>query len=156
DVFGLPRASGPFQYPNIAAMFLEAALPVTLLAGVALDVRRGPRARAGTIAATIAALAIIEALSLTASRAAMLTAAVVLAALAARGLIRRTPGRWQAPAVLAMLGLLAVGQATLGSLSGLRLKFWKDAVWYRSEIQPVAGVPGTLAPKQLTTVDVDV
>ena len=24
---GLPRASGPFQYPNIAAMYLEAALP---------------------------------------------------------------------------------------------------------------------------------
>ena len=43
DVFGLPRASGPFQYPNIAAMYLEAALPVVLAAGAAFDARRAPR-----------------------------------------------------------------------------------------------------------------
>jgi hypothetical protein len=47
DVFGLPRASGPFQYPNIAAMYLEAALPVVLAAGVAFDAHRaGDRRRA--------------------------------------------------------------------------------------------------------------
>ena len=47
DVFGLPRASGPFQYPNIAAMYLEAALPVVLAAGIAFDAHRAPRARDG-------------------------------------------------------------------------------------------------------------
>ncbi|HEY7372467.1 MAG TPA: O-antigen ligase family protein [Polyangia bacterium] len=166
DVFGLPRAAGPFQYPNIAAMYLEAALPVTLMAGVALDLRRaaparavtGERAgkRAGTLAATLAALAIIWALSLTASRAALLTAGVVLAGLAVHGLRRRTPGRWQAPALLALLGLLAVGQTAGGTLSGLRLAFWKDDVWYRSAIVPVAPPPGLLAPKQEATFDVDV
>jgi hypothetical protein len=55
DVFGLPRASGSFQYPNIAAMYMEAALPVALMAGVALDWRRGARAPARTIAGTVAA-----------------------------------------------------------------------------------------------------
>ncbi len=46
DVFGLPRASGPFQYPNIAAMYLEAALPMALAAGAALDALRRARSRA--------------------------------------------------------------------------------------------------------------
>jgi O-antigen ligase len=158
DVFGLPRASGPFQYPNIAAMYLEAALPVTLMAGAAVDARRGRRSRAGAgmIASTIAALAIVEALSLTASRAAMLAAGVMLALLAAYGLRRRIPGRWQAPAVLAMVGLLAFANTAAGSLNGLRLKFWKDGVWYRSAIVPAAGVPATLAPAEHVHFDVDV
>ena len=45
DVFGLPRASGPFQYPNIAAMYLEAALPVVLASGAAIDAERAPVGR---------------------------------------------------------------------------------------------------------------
>jgi len=166
DVFGLPRASGCFQYPNIAAMYLEAALPVTLMASAALDVHRGGGAKRGNVgnvgraAGTIASLLIIVALSLTASRAAMLTAAVVLAALTAYGLARRTPGRWQAPIVLAVLCLLAGGNALVGSVSGVRLKFWNDDVWYRSTIVPVnpspSPLPATLAPGEEVQLDVDV
>ena len=60
DVFGLPRASGPFQYPNIAAMYLEAALPVVLAAGAAFDARRGPRlSEAAPSSRRWAALAIV-------------------------------------------------------------------------------------------------
>src|SRR5205085_2041581 len=33
-VLGLARASGPFQYPNIATMYLEAVLPALVAAGV--------------------------------------------------------------------------------------------------------------------------
>src|SRR5262245_34789970 len=117
DVFGLPRASGPFQYPNIAAMYLEATLPVLLAAGVALDARRGFVSRKGTIVATVASLVVIEGLSLTASRAAMLTAAVVVAGVGVYALVRRTPARWQAPAVLATLGLLAFANTAIGSLA---------------------------------------
>jgi len=156
DVFGLPRASGPFQYPNIAAMYLEAALPVTLMAGAAMDARRGGRSRAGRIAATIAAVMIVVALSLTASRAAMLTAGVVLASLAVYGLVRRRPGRWQAPTVLVVLVLLAIADAMVGSLSGLRLRFWKDDVWYRSAIVPVETLPATLAPAEEVQIEIDV
>ena len=156
DVLGLPRASGPFQYPNIAAMYLEAALPVVLAAGAAFDIYRRPRFRIGTLTATLAALLIIVALSLTASRAAMLTAAVVVAGVALHAVVRRTRARWQAPAVLAVLGVLALANTAAGSLGGLRLRFWNDDVWYRSTITPAGGVPGALRPGAETAFDVDV
>ena len=160
DVFGLPRASGPFQYPNIAAMYLEAALPVALATGIALAIQRRTRARAGartaTIATMVAALVIVEGLTLTASRAAILTAGVVLAALGAHALYRRTPGRWQAPAVLAMLGLFALANTAAGSLAGVRLRFWNDAVWYRSVVAPAGDLPTALGPWTEATIDVDV
>ena len=156
DVFGLPRASGPFQYPNIAAMYLEAALPVVLAAGAAFDLRRRSRFKIGTAVATLAALLIVEALALTASRAALLTAAVAVAGIAVFAMLRRTHARWQAPAVLAVLGLLAVGNTAVGSASGLRLKFWNDEVWYRSTITPIGGAPGPMRPGVATTFDVDV
>jgi hypothetical protein len=156
DVFGLPRASGPFQYPNIAAMYLEAALPVVLGAGVAFDVHRGRGSRTGTLFGTLGALVVIYALSLTASRAAMLTAIVVVGGVGAYALLRRTPGRWAAPVVLAVLGLLALGNTVVGSLTGLRLRFWQDDVWYRSVITPVGSIPAAIAPSQETAIDVDV
>lgn len=156
DVFGLPRASGPFQYPNIAAMYLEAALPVVLAAGVAFDVHRGRGSKVGTIAATLGALVVVYGLSLTASRAAMLTAIVVMGGVGAHALLRRTPGRWPGPAVVAVLGLLAVGNTAVGSLTGVRLKFWKDDVWYRSAITPVERIPATIVPVREIRFEVDV
>jgi hypothetical protein len=156
DVFGLPRASGPFQYPNIAAMYLEGVLPVVLAAGVALDAHRGFRNRWGTVAATIAAAVLVEALSLTASRAAMVTVVVVIAAMGLHALVRRTPGRWRAPVVLAVVGLLAAANTAIGSLTGVRLKFWNDTVWYRSAIAPAGALPSALRPKEATAIDVDV
>ena len=156
DVFGLPRASGPFQYPNIAAMYLEAALPVVLAAGVAFDAHRRRGSQTGTIAATIAALVVAYGLSLTASRAAMLTAIVVVGGVGAHALLRRTPARWPAPAVMAVLGLLAVGNTAVGSLTGLRLKFWNDDVWYRSVITPVDRIPAAIVPVREIRFEVDV
>jgi len=159
DVFGLPRASGPFQYPNIAAMYLEAALPVALAAGAGLDALRRPRSRPGASVPTLAALAallIVYALALTASRAAMLTAVVVLVGLGVHAIVRKATARWQAPAVLAVLGLVTVANAAVGSLSSLRLKFWNDEVWYRSAIVPAGDLPGAMLPAGVTTIDVHV
>jgi hypothetical protein len=156
DVFGVPRASGPFQYPNIAAMYLEAALPVVLAAGLAFDAHRGSRARPGTIAATLGAMIVVYALSLTASRAAMLTAVVVVAGVAAQAVLRRTPGRRAAPVVLAVLTVLLVGSTAAGSMAGLRLKFWQDDVWYRSTITPVDAIPAVMAISRKMQFDVDV
>jgi O-Antigen ligase len=156
DVFDLPRASGPFQYPNIAAMYLEAALPVVLAAGAAFDARRARGFRIGTLVAVLGGAAIVQALSLTASRAAMLTALVVVAGIGLGAFWRKTHARWQAPAVLAIFALVAVTNTALGSLVGLRLKFWNDDVWYRSTIAPVDAVPGDQAPAGLTSFDVDV
>jgi len=156
DVFGLPRASGPFQYPNIAAMYLEAALPVALAAGVGIGVHKRSRSRTAAILTALAALVIVEGLTLTASRAALVTAGVVLAALSAHGLRRKTPERWLAPAVLVMVGLFALMNTAVGSLAGLRLKFWNDAVWYRSVIAPAGDVPTALGPWKDAIIDMDV
>jgi len=131
-------------------------LPVVLAAGVAFDVQRGRGARVGTITATVGALIVGYGLSLTASRAAMLTAIVVVAGVGAHALLRRTPGRWPAPAVLAVLGLLAVGNTAVGSLTGLRLKFWNDDVWYRSVITPVDRIPAAIVPVREMHFAVDV
>jgi hypothetical protein len=156
DVFDLPRASGPFQYPNIAAMYLEASLPVALAAGAAFDAGRARRFRLGTLVAALGGVVMIQALSLTASRAAMLTAFVVVACVGLHAFWRKAHARWQAPAVLAIFALLAVANTALGSLGGLRLKFWNDDVWYRSTITPVGDVPTSLAPDGRRTFDVDV
>jgi hypothetical protein len=157
DVFGLPRASGPFQYPNIAAMYLEAALPVVLACGAAIDARRRGQARpTGTLLAVVASLTVLEGLALTASRAALLTAAVVVAGVGVHAALRRTRARWQAPAVLAAFALVAIGNAAFGSMVGLRMKFWNDGLWYRSTITPVGPVPAALAPSGRTAFDVEV
>src|SRR6185369_15320997 len=79
QVFGFMRASGPFQYPNIAAMYFEAVLPPLLVVGAAAA---GRSRRRWWIATAAGALVVIEALVLTASRAGLVTAAVVLVALA--------------------------------------------------------------------------
>ena len=159
QVLGLPRASGPFQYPNIAAMYVEAAMPLAIAVGSALDARRRAagraRALAGRAAGAAVAVLLAYALSLTASRAALVTAAVVLAATAAYALWRRAPSRWPAVAALAATAVIAAA-ATTGPLGGLRLQFWKDAVWYRSQIAPVAPFPASVAAGDSTTIDVDV
>ena len=142
DVFDLPRASGPFQYPNIAAMYLEAALPVVLAAGAAFDARRARGFRIGTLVAVLGGVAIVQALSLTASRAAMLTALVVVAAVGLDAFWRKTPRAGRRRPSSRSSRLLAVTNTALGSLVGLRMKFWNDDVWYRSTIAPVAAVPG--------------
>jgi O-antigen ligase len=156
DVFDLPRASGPFQYPNIAAMYLEAALPVVLVAGAAFDVRRTRGSRIGTVAAVMGGAVIVQALSLTASRAGMVTALAVVAGVGLHAFWRKTGARWQAPAVLAIFALLTVANTAFGSLAGLRLKFWNDDVWYRSTITAVAKLPAAMPPDGRRTFDVDI
>jgi hypothetical protein len=70
-------------------------------------------------------------------------------------LLRKTPARCGA-VVLAALGLLAVGNTAVGSLTGVRLKFWKDDVWYRSVITPVNGIPAMIVPVREIHFEVDV
>jgi O-antigen ligase len=160
EVLGLPRASGPFQYPNIAAMYLEAALPLAIAVGTAIDARRRvaghARAIAGSVGGAVVAVLLAYALSLTASRAALVTAGVVLAGAAAYARWRRAPSRWPAAVALAATALIAAAGATAGPLGSLRLQFWKDAVWYRSQIVPAAPFPAVAATGATTTFDVDV
>ena len=123
EVLGLPRASGPFQYPNIAAMYLEAALPLAIAVGAALDARRRAaghaRAIAGSVGGVVVAVLLAYALSLTVSRAALVTAGVVLAGAAAYARWRRAPSLWPAAAALAAAVVVAAAAATGGPLGEL-------------------------------------
>ena len=168
QTFGLLRASGPFQYPNIAAMYLEAALPVALAAGVAGLAEAGNRDAAATrrrrrarVALTTAVGgAIFYALLLASSRAGVVTAFTLMLALAVVA-GRRTPLRHAATATLVLgLGLVAMTFTATDPLAGLRLQVWRSRPWYRSVIVPDPGqtgpLPAVLAPDSLATEEVEI
>jgi len=161
QTFGLLRASGPFQYPNIAAMYLEGALPIVLAVGVARAgavTRRQRRARVALTAAT--GTVIFYALLLASSRAGIVTALVLLLALAvAAG--RHTPLRHVAAATLILgVGLVATTLAATDPLAGLRLQVWRSRPWYRSLIVPdpqhEAPLPAVLAPDSVAVEPIEV
>jgi len=138
-VLGLARASGPFQYPNIATMYLEAVLPALVAAGVvaadALGSRRGRRLLALT---ALGALALVTAIVLAASRAGLVTALVVLLGLAT--LAREQPAlrRLSIGLAGALVVVTLIAQAVSPMLA-LRLRFWRQGAWYSSGIDPVPG-----------------
>jgi hypothetical protein len=154
EVFGLVRGSGPFQYPNIAAMYLEAVLPLVFVLGLSSIVARSPRPHAGAshgpiagtawpLLALLALLALLGGILTTASRAGLATAVVCLVALAiclGRARVTRRSA-WAALGALAVLGLAS--QLASSALT-LRLHFWKDADWYRASLVPVAGPAGEM------------
>jgi hypothetical protein len=152
EVFGLIRACGPFQYPNIAAMYLEAVLPVGLALG-ARSIWGAPRAgltrvatargerrwlSAGTV---LVVLVLLDGVLVTASRAGLVTAIVVTLGLAAV-LARAHDARALMWAVSVAVMVLVVGSQLASSALTLRLAFWKDADWYRASIEPVEGTAG--------------
>ena len=83
-VLGLARASGPFQYPNIAAMYLEASVPVVMAVGVLaldwVDVHEGQKI---LVATTLVAGIMLYALVMAASRAGLITELCVLVGMGA-------------------------------------------------------------------------
>jgi hypothetical protein len=139
EVFGLIRASGPFQYPNIAAMYLEAVLPLAFILGA-----RAAGAR-GQLVAALVILALLDGVLITASRAGLVTAAVVLLGLGAF-FVRERQTRRLALAAFAALAVVGLATQLSGSALTLRLAFWKDGAWYRAALSPVAGPAGRLPP----------
>jgi hypothetical protein len=149
EVFGLVRGSGPFQYPNIAAMYLEAVLPLVVVLGLSAAVAR-PTVQAGagvsrsrSVGYAAALLALLGGILTTASRAGLATSVVCLGALGiclGRARITRRSA-WVALGALAVLGL---GSQLASSALTLRLRFWKDADWYRASLVPVAGPAGEM------------
>lgn len=136
QALGQVRGSGPLQFPNIAAMALEAAVPLAL----ALPSRH-------KAAAAICAALLLAGVVSTGSRAAVVGAAVAALALAvywrAEGASRRA-GR--IAVTIAAVLLVSVFAAT-GSLSS-RLTFWNETRWYRARIAP-AGGPADRLPARL-------
>jgi O-antigen ligase len=148
EVMGRFRASGPFQFPNIAAMYLAMALPILVVVGAA----RRARLHRLTITSLLA-LVLLWALVLTGSRAGLAAGAMALAglALAARGLpsLRRL--------ALASLGGLMVLLLIAGASSSplmLRLRFWQDGRWYRSMISEAKR--GTIPPTVMVDSTIEV
>ncbi len=167
EVFGLVRGSGPFQYPNIAAMYLEAVLPVAFALGVSSIATRSLAAtsldlggrRWRLCGAALVIVALLAGILVTASRAGLATALVCLAGM---GIFwaRAVQTRGAALAAFGALALLGIGSGLSGSALTLRLSFWKDADWYRASIERVAGpagqLPAWLASDREATVTVQV
>jgi hypothetical protein len=141
---GLPRASGAFAYPTIAAMYWEAAVPLLVVAlfgsGRGLD---RLRPWIGGLVATVLAGVLIGAMLLSATRTALVGAA--LASLAMVVLARRTGGprvRLAAGGSLALTAVL-VGLTLLpgrsDSLLSQRLHWWRDGDWFKARYTVATG-----------------
>jgi hypothetical protein len=134
QALGITRGSGPFQFPNIAAMALEATLPVALGLGT------------GPVAAGLGVL-LLAGVVATGSRAGLVVACLALAALAVPRL-RDVRTRPTARGLLIAAGLVvALGLLTGGALT-TRLAFWREGAWYRAVITP-AGQPADRLPARL-------
>jgi hypothetical protein len=124
------RASGPFPYPNVAALYLEAILPLAL----AWSAR--PVSRSGRWLRLAAPLALVAAIVATGSRAGL---AVALAALMLVFVMDRK-GRLglRGPATLCAATLVAVLTALVLSHPGMagRLRLEGDGAWYRADYAP--------------------
>jgi hypothetical protein len=150
EALGRPRASGPFQYPNIAAMYLEAVAPIVGALGAAAFMAR--RSRLELCGFMLALLLLLDGVLATASRAGLFGGLAAVAALA--GFYgRRGETRALAPALLATM--LALAALASGSELVGRFRFWKDGAWYRAVITPSGGrqgrLPTVLAPGSVAT-----
>ncbi len=133
------RLTGPFDYANQAAMFLEATLPLLLALGwKAIHRRRtGGRALLGMLWGG-ATLLYLTALLLTFSRAAL--ASTLLVALGMGAFLWGRPGRDSQGMARLWLGMAGATLALLLLLAGtnpgfrLRLRTADDRTWYRAQI----------------------
>ena len=144
ESLGRPRASGPFQYPNIAAMYLEAVAPIAAALGAAAFAARISRPFYGGLGGLMLVLfLLLDGILATASRAGLVGGLAAVAALAVfYG--RRRETRALAPALLAtVLALVTVASA---SALGVRFRYWRDGDWYRAVVTPAGGAEGRLPP----------
>ena len=152
---GRPRASGPFQYPNIAAMYLEAVAPIAGALGAAAFAARPSRLR--LVGAMLVSFLLLDGVLATASRAGLVGGLAALAALAIfYG--RRRQTRALGPALLVTV-LALVALASGSELVG-RFRFWQDGEWYRAVVRqsesPEGRLPAVLAPGSRATEDLEV
>jgi hypothetical protein len=173
EALGRPRASGPFQYPNIAAMYLEAvaALAVALgAAALAPDERlradslsggasASPRASRvwPAVGSALVVLVLLDGVLATASRAGLVGALVAVVAL---GFFYARAAETRAPAVAALSAVLIVALLASGSTLVGRYRFWQDGTWYRAVVVQAGGpagrLPSVLAPSSASAESLEV
>ncbi|MBZ5497274.1 MAG: O-antigen ligase family protein [Acidobacteriia bacterium] len=143
------RASGTFQYANIASMYWEASLPLALAVPLWWGSRRFARRWWWTGA--VCSFVLIEGILLAASRAGILIAIFTLAALLI--ICRRSAVRLPslAVAVLVSMFLLLMVHAASNELLVLRLTTLAVSDWYRADYRDL---PERLALVAGTTVRV--
>lgn len=132
QTLGQVRGSGPFQFPNIAAMALEATIPLALV-----------RAPAGVVAAVILFFAVVA----TGSRAGLVGSIAAMLAIAFAW-IRRPQSRRAGCLLLASVPVLLGAAVAANETLATRLRFWREGDWYRAAIAP-AGGPGDRLPERL-------
>jgi O-Antigen ligase len=129
------RAGGPLQYPTIASMYLEIVFALGL--GVLLAARDDARCRrAWRVAGWFVALVLIgEAITLTFTRAGLITMMTSLALVGAIRFSRRgvDAGTLLVPALALIIAMLAVLSRSAGSM-WLRFTSEGQERWYRAEI----------------------
>lgn len=143
------RASGPFQYPTIASMYLEIAFAVGC--GVLLSAP----SRAARILVGAALLVIFEAIVFTFTRAGLITAMLALAVTGIGRWRRRGPD--EALATLAVVGIVAlvqVGTSRSAEMLMLRLTSEGQGRWFAA----VFDVPDSVAvdTRRLTEVPITI
>lgn len=154
------RASGPFQYPTIASMYLEIvfAFVLAFLPMTVDEARHGGRAwgprRVGPVIAVVALLALVaEAIIFTFTRAGLMTMATSLVIVGAFRYRRRGFDRGaQAIAVVAVL--IAVLFVTSRSFESLRLRLTTEGMdsWFRASVD--APLRLSLRSGETTTIPV--
>jgi hypothetical protein len=133
------RAGGPFQYPTIAAMYLEIAFALAVgLLPLAVDSAR----RTGLLAVVAATLVISQAVALTFTRAGLLAMACTLFIVGWRRYRQRGVDR--AIHILAIIAVAIAVQLVMSrSVESLRLRLMTEGqeTWYRADLY---------APRELT------
>ncbi len=148
QALGQVRGSGPFQFPNIAAMVLEAAVPLALALGAT-----APAGRRAMVAGAAAAV-LLAGVVATGSRAGLVTGALAVVAMAPW--LRRAVAARRARLIVPAAGLVVLAGFVLanGPLAA-RLRFWNEGQWYRAAIAPAGGpgdrLAGRLPPEGTAT-----
>jgi hypothetical protein len=151
-VGGFIRASGTFDYPNTAAMYWEAVLPLIVGTGAWLTVTK--RTHAARIGATVALGVVVLAIVLSLSRASLFVTFVTLIALAGVGQLVVSPMRGYALAALAGLIVFAAAPAT-GGTAALRMRSNHPAEWYRPHYT-ITPASATLEAQTAADFDVEI
>jgi hypothetical protein len=136
-VGGQVRASGAFQYANTAAMYWEAALPILVAVGVWWSIARAQRRWLGL--ALGGSLIVIEAIILSASRAALASTAIILTIMFIADRISSTRSGVGKPAGISLiaLGALVGVQLLINPVFTTRLRSESDDSWFKADIQPL-------------------
>jgi hypothetical protein len=155
DTFGLPRASGVFAYPTMAAMYWEAAVALCI---VAPFLRRPTgRAWAPTTVALLGSSLLLAAIAATATRSGFVGALAGCLALAAGRILDAAVRRGAATALGVFAASCAIAFWVTGpdSLLGQRMRWWRDGHWFGAEYS-VGPAPRTVRVGSVFTVPVTV